>query len=147
MPWPSWVQCSHLHAQGSRSTNDVNCGPEPCQSGPTLTFPVSCLCLLCRGLLSVPELSFRSRACAYPSMYVHDDHYLTHSLSPHLNDHPTNMYIYLHNIIKLLPIPRVFGAHSGSPRIKNLWTYYYCTCICISHSWSPSMKAVDFKGS
>ena len=77
MPWPSWVQvpvarpwgdkppCSHLHAQGSRSTSDVNCGPEPCQSGPALTFPISCLC---RGHLSVPELSFTSRACTKACM-------------------------------------------------------------------------------
>jgi hypothetical protein len=34
---------TQTNAQGSIS--DINCGPETCQCGPELTFPVSCLCL------------------------------------------------------------------------------------------------------
>ena len=36
------------------------------------------------------------------------------------NDHPTNIHtsIYIIIHIKPLPVPRVFGARSGSPRIS-----------------------------
>ena len=98
------LPCSHLHAQGSRSTSDVNCGPEPSQCSPALTFS-----------------SFSVHAdrvqCAV-RVHVHDDHYLTHSK---FNSFLTEMItpqtyknIYIH--IKSLPVSRVFGARSGSPR-------------------------------
>ena len=62
-PGTSQRPCSHHHAQGSIS--DVNYGPEPCQCGPALTFPVSCLCLQVQR--SSAKLSFRHcvLACAW----------------------------------------------------------------------------------
>ena len=36
----------------TNGTADVNCGSEPCQRGPALTFPVLCLCLQLIGHLS-----------------------------------------------------------------------------------------------
>ena len=54
--------------------------------------------------------------------HAHDDHYLTRSkfnslltemITPQTYIH-TSIYIYIH--IKPLPVPRVFGARSGSPR-------------------------------
>ena len=62
-------------------------------------------------------------------LYVHvlDDHYprsrLEVYLFAHGNNHPTNIqiyiyiYIYIYIHIKPLPVSRVFGARSGSPRI------------------------------
>ena len=58
--------------------------------------------------------------------HVHDDHYLTRSkfnslltemITPQTYIH-TSIYIYIH--IKPLPVPRVFGARSGSPRIIRM---------------------------
>ena len=99
MPWP-WVQvgpeginlyiCSHLHAQESgiyQCMHDVDSGPELCQSGTALTFPV--LCLL--------DLSLRSMVqCERLRMRMHDFHYLTCSKfnSPHWNDHAPHKHTY-----------------------------------------------------
>ena len=40
-------------------------------------------------------------------------------LFPHWNDHPTNIYIYMYIHKKSLPVSRIFGASSGSPRIMG----------------------------
>ena len=52
--------------------------------------------------------------------HAHDDHYLTrskvNSLLTEMITPQTYKYIYIH--IKPLPVPRVFGARSGSPRIN-----------------------------
>ena len=84
--------CSHHHAQGSSSTSDVNCGPEPYQSSPALIFPVSCLCT--GNVSKKPELSLRSH------VYAHDNHYLPPSklfkLSLHWNYPPTNIQQYIY---------------------------------------------------
>ena len=53
------------------STSDVNRGPEPCQSGTALTFPV--LCLAYTRVVSQIDGAVRAYA------HAHDDHYLTRS--------------------------------------------------------------------
>jgi hypothetical protein len=59
--------CSHHHVH--RSISDVNCGPEPCQRGPALTFQFHAFAR------SVAKLSFRSCA-VWVYVYALDDHYL-----------------------------------------------------------------------
>ena len=53
--------------------------------------------------------------------HAHDDPYLTcskfNSLLTEMITPQTYIQVYLHNNIKPLPVPRVFGARSGSPRI------------------------------
>jgi hypothetical protein len=39
------TQGTSLHAVTIMLREDVNCGPEPCQRGPALTFPISYLCI------------------------------------------------------------------------------------------------------
>ena len=51
------------------STSDVNRGPEPCQSGTALTFPV--LCLTYTRVVSQIDGAVQAYA------HAHDDHYLT----------------------------------------------------------------------
>ena len=51
------------------STSDVNRGPEPCQSGTALTFPV--LCLAYTRVVSQIDGAVRTYA------HAHDDHYLS----------------------------------------------------------------------
>ena len=68
-PWDK-PPFTHHHVQGSISA--VNCGPEPCQRDPALTFPVSCPCL---QVLIIWKLSFRSCA-VWVHVYALDDHYL-----------------------------------------------------------------------
>ena len=53
------------------STSDVNRGPEPCQSGTVLTFPV--LCLAYTRVVSQIDGTVRAYA------HAHDDHYLMRS--------------------------------------------------------------------
>ena len=93
------------------STSDVNRGPEPCQSGTALTFPV--LCLAYTRVVSQIDGAVRAYA------HAHDDHYLTrskfNSLLTEMITPQTYIQVYIH--IKPLPVPRVFGARSGSPRI------------------------------
>ena len=98
------------------STSDVNRGPEPCQSGTVLTFPVLCLAYtrVVSQILAQIDDAVRAYAHAY------NNHYLTRSK---FNSVLTEMitpqtYIYIH--IKPLPVPRVFGARSGSPRTTVL---------------------------
>ena len=92
------------------STSDVNRGPEPCQSGTALTSPVLCLALVHSSCLS--------DRWAYA--HAHDDHYLTrskfNSLLTEMITPQTYIQVYIH--IKPLPVPRVFGARSGSPRMN-----------------------------
>ena len=83
------------------STSDVNHGPEPCQSGTALTFLV--LCLACTRVVSQIDGAVRA--------YARDDHYLMRSK---FNSLLTEM---ITPQTKPLPVPRVFGARSGSPRI------------------------------
>ena len=86
------------------STSDVNRGPEPCQSGTALNSPFRV----------VSQIDGAVRAYAH----AHDDHYLTrskfNSLLTEMITPQTYKNIYIH--IKPLPVPRVFGARSGSPR-------------------------------
>ena len=93
--------------------SDVNRGPEPCQSGTPLTFPV--LCLAYTRVVSQIDGAVR----AYAHAHAHDDHYLTrskfNSLLTEMITPQTYIQVYIH--IKPLPVPRVFGARSGSPRI------------------------------
>ena len=93
------------------STSDVNCGPEPCQSGTALTYPVLCLAYTRAGSRVV---SGAVRAYAQ----AHDDHYLTHSKFNSLLTEMITLQTYIY--IKPLPVSRVFGARSGSPRMTNL---------------------------
>ena len=118
------------------STSDVNRGPEPCQSGTALTFPV--LCLACTRVVSQIDGAVRVYT------HVHDDHYLTRSkINSLLTEMITpqtyiQVYIYIYIHIKPLPVPRVFGARSGSPRImmdlynwqKKSYTVHTCTQHC-----------------
>ena len=53
------------------STSDVNRGPEPCQSGTALTFPV--LCLVYTRVVSQIDGTVQAYA------HARDDHYLTRS--------------------------------------------------------------------
>ena len=97
----------------------TNRGPEPCQSGTltALTFPV--LCLAYTRVVSQIDGAVEAYA------HAHDDHYLTrlkfNSLLTEMITPQTYKNIYIH--IKPLPVSRVFGARSGSPRmnIKSVW--------------------------
>ena len=91
------------------STSDVNRGPEPCQSGTALTFPV--LCLAYTRVVSQIDGAVRAYA------HAHDDHYLTRSKFNSLLTEMITPHIYIYIHIKPLPVPRVFGARSGSPRM------------------------------
>ena len=53
------------------STSDVNRGPEPCQNGTALAFPV--LCLVYTRVVSQIDGAVRAYA------HAHEDHYLTRS--------------------------------------------------------------------
>ena len=93
------------------STSGVNRGSEPCQSGTVLTFLVLCL--------AYTRVVSQGAVRAYA--HADDDHYLTrtkfNSLLTEMITPQTYIQenIYIH--IKPLPVPRVFGARSGSPRI------------------------------
>ena len=89
------------------STSDVNRGPKPCQSGTALTFPV--LCLAYTRVVSQIDGAVRA--------YVHacDDHCLTRSKFNSLLTEMITPQTYIQVYIKPLPVPCVFGAHSGSP--------------------------------
>ena len=63
--------CSHLHAQESGVCSDVNCGPEPCQSGTELTFPILCPAYTVQARL-VSQIDCAVRA------YAHGDHSLSY---------------------------------------------------------------------
>ena len=64
-----------------------------------------------------PQIDGAVRAYAH----AHDDHYLTRSKFNSLLTEMITPQTYKYNIynihIKPLPVPRVFGARSGSPRI------------------------------
>ena len=75
----------------------VSCGPEPCQSGTALTFPLPVLCLAYTRV--VPQIDGTVRTYAH----AHDDHYLTRSK---FNSLLTEMitpqtYIQVYHILKL----------------------------------------------
>ena len=58
----------------------VNHGPEPCQSGTALTFPVDVhLCLRCTGPLSCLSNCVPMYSCSAVRAYVHDDHALPYA--------------------------------------------------------------------
>ena len=80
------------------STSDVNRGPEPCQSGTALTFPV--LCLAYTRVVSQIDGAVRAYA------HAHDDHYLTrskfNSLLTEMITPQTYKYIYYIPSINLL---------------------------------------------
>ena len=66
--------------------------------------------------------------------HAHDDHYLTRSKFNSLLTEmitPQTSFIYnIHIHIKPLPVPRVFGARSGSPQImKEFHNNTLGTCI------------------
>ena len=60
---------SHFYVRGCRSTRDANCGPEPCQGGPALTFPVSCPCLRCTGHLMLSAQAVIKIMCSMHSAW------------------------------------------------------------------------------
>ena len=76
------------------STSDVNRGPEPCQSGTALTFPV--LCLAYTRVVSQIDGAVQ----AYAHAHAHDDHYLTrskfNSLLTEMITPQTYIYIYIY---------------------------------------------------
>ena len=88
----------------------VNRGPEPCQSGTALTFPVLCLA----HTRVVFQIDDAVRAYAH----AQGDHYLTRSKFNSLLTEMITPQTYKYIYIKPLPVPRVFGARSGSPRIR-----------------------------
>ena len=96
-------------------TSDVNREPKPCKSGTALTFPVLCLAVVSQIDCAVPAYA-----------HAHDDHYHTRSkFNSLLTEMITpqtyiQVYIYIYIHIKPLPVPRVFGARSGSPRISHM---------------------------
>ena len=53
-------------------------------------------------------------------VHAHDDHYLTRSKFNSLLTEMITPQTYIQVYIKPLPVPRVFGARSGSPRIIGI---------------------------
>ena len=64
----SWIQVPIARL----ATSDVNCGSEPCQCGPALTFQFHAFA----GYLSTRVAVIFQIACSAVNVYVHDDHYL-----------------------------------------------------------------------
>ena len=83
----SWIQVPIARL----ATSDVNCGSEPCQCGPALTFQFHAFA----GYLSTRVAVIFQIACSAVSVYVHDDHYLMCSKFNSLLTEmiiPTNLY-------------------------------------------------------
>ena len=91
------------------STSDVNCGPEPCQSGTALTFPV----LRLAYTRVVSQIDGAARA--YAHAHAHVDHYLIRS---NFNSLLTEMitkqtYIYTYKTASCLSC--IWGSLSLTP--------------------------------
>ena len=117
--WPSWVQVAIIGQVVIFMLRDVHLPVMlivdlslaiVVQHSP---FQFHALAYTVRGI-SVPELSFRS-------CIARDDHYLmrskVNSLLAEMITPQTYIQVYIH--IKTLPVPHVFGAHSGSPQIMQ----------------------------
>ena len=98
------------------STSDVNRGPEPCQSGTALTFPILCQY---RPKLHVP---LRSIIC---SAHAHDDHYRTrskfNSLFTEMITPQTYNYIYIYTYKTASCTLCIRGSLRLAPNKSLLW--------------------------
>ena len=75
------------------------------------------------------ELSLRINGAVRTYEHAHDKHYLTrskfNSLLTKMITPQTYIQVYIYSIhIKPLPVPRVFGSRTGSPRIILCWVRF-----------------------
>ena len=122
--WQAWMVSLHaviFMLRKVESTSDVNRGPEPCQRGTALTFPSYLPCL---STWVISQIDGAVRAYEH----VHDDHVKNLTLSSLKWSRTPQTHARTSIYKKLLPVPRVFGARSGSPRIIY-WQYW---CIIVS---------------
>ena len=106
------------------SISDVNRGPESCQSGTALTFPVSCLAYT----RVVSQIDGAVRAYEH----AHDDHYLTcskfNSLLTEMITPQTYIQIYIYTYYKTASCT---SCIRGSLRLAPNYT---CTCTLCAYN-------------